>query len=197
MFSGMRTLLAIALGFALLFAVSAQAERRVALVVGNGAYDAVSPLANPENDARLMQRVLRQAGFAVTLVLDAGDKTLPKAVIDFGHRLEGADVGLFYYAGHRRLFDFGVAPNIRASTTAGRSETPLVKTTNESAYMVPPPLSSTVKLITKRYFGARSALQSPAHPLTTRSGRMTSELRQHCQSSAYMRSRFWRNSLAL
>ena len=97
----MRIAVAIALGCALLIsALTAQAERRVALVVGNGAYDAVSPLANPENDARLMQRILRQAGFDVTMVLNAGDRALRKAVIDFGSRLEGADVGLFYYAGH-------------------------------------------------------------------------------------------------
>ena len=93
------------LGWALAVAVfcsssHASGERRVALVVGNGSYKAVSPLRNPIKDANLMRRTLKGAGFEVTMVLDAGDKALRKAVIDFGLRLEDADVGLFYYAGH-------------------------------------------------------------------------------------------------
>ena len=51
------------------------AQNRVALVIGNGAYrDA--PLRNPVNDARLMRKLLRKAGFNVTIVENARKKEL-------------------------------------------------------------------------------------------------------------------------
>ena len=75
---------------------------RVALVVGNGAYrDGV--LRNPPNDARLMAATLRDIGFEVTELVDAGLTDMKLAIVDFGERLEKAGdeaVGLFYYAGH-------------------------------------------------------------------------------------------------
>lgn len=82
---------------------SASAEKRVALVVGNAAYVNVAPLTNSANDARLMAETLRGLGFA--LVGGAAQTDLDKAGFDtrvqqFGALLQGADVGLFYYAGH-------------------------------------------------------------------------------------------------
>jgi S1-C subfamily serine protease len=79
------------------------AEKRVALVVGNGAYTYVPRLTNPANDARLMSETLRSLGF--TLVgggaqLDLDIDQFRHAMQDFGNALQGADVGLFYYAGH-------------------------------------------------------------------------------------------------
>ncbi len=90
---------------ALLFTLigQAQAEKRVALVIGNGNYSAVSPLANPPNDARLMTGTLRSLGFEVIERIDASQKSMKRAVRDFGKLLKsGGDdaVGLFYYAGH-------------------------------------------------------------------------------------------------
>ena len=79
------------------------AESRIALVVGNGAYTNVGALANPPNDARLIARTLRGLGFEVIEHVDTDQKTLKRAVSDFGDRLEAAGkdaVGLFYYAGH-------------------------------------------------------------------------------------------------
>ncbi|MHA7774132.1 caspase family protein [Roseibium sp. M-1] len=81
----------------------ATAEPRLALVVGNGAYDAVMPLDNPVNDARLMADVLRKVGFEVTLVTDTQQNDLVQAISRFGSSLRAAGVdatGLFYYAGH-------------------------------------------------------------------------------------------------
>ncbi len=77
--------------------------RRVALVVGNAAYTAVSPLANAGNDARLIAGTLRTLGF--TLVgggaqLDLDRPHLAQAIEAFGRSLNGADVALFYYSGH-------------------------------------------------------------------------------------------------
>ena|GEM_PF-2974049 len=77
-------------------------DTRVALVIGNGAYQAatVSPLANPPNDARDVSEKLRQIGFDVTTVIDGSREEIGVAVGRFGEALQRADVGIFYYAGH-------------------------------------------------------------------------------------------------
>jgi TPR repeat protein len=82
---------------------SARAERRVALVVGNSVYQNVARLENPSNDASLMADTLKGLGF--TLVGDGAQLNLEKAALDtavqrFGRQLQGAEVALFYYAGH-------------------------------------------------------------------------------------------------
>ena len=98
-----RCLLAVViLGFVALVQPANAAEPRVALVIGNSAY-AVAPLANPANDARLMAATLRNLGFEVMERIDADQKTMKYAIIEFGERLDqaGSDaVGLFFYAGH-------------------------------------------------------------------------------------------------
>jgi hypothetical protein len=81
----------------------ASAERRVALVIGNSAYQHTSPLDNPRNDANLMAETLRGLGFA--LVGNGAQVDLDKSAFDdilqkFGNQMVGADVALFYYAGH-------------------------------------------------------------------------------------------------
>ena len=77
----------------------AQAERRVALVIGNSAYKA-APLKNPVNDARDIAASLKALGFEVTLLPDATHKQMEAAVREFGLSLRQGGVGLFYYAGH-------------------------------------------------------------------------------------------------
>ena len=74
-------------------------ERRVALVIGNGGYQD-APLRNPPNDARLMTRTLKDLGFEVIEGYDLDQKGMKQAVLQFGERLKGGGVGLFYYAGH-------------------------------------------------------------------------------------------------
>jgi Caspase domain/TPR repeat len=79
------------------------AEKRIALVVGNSNYQNVPPLNNPANDARLMVDTLRSVGFAVVgnqAQLDLDKAGFDNAVRRFGRELQGADVGLFFYAGH-------------------------------------------------------------------------------------------------
>lgn len=87
----------------LLSAVSAAAEKRIALVVGNSAYQNITRLDNPRNDATLMGDTLTSLGF--TLVggraqLDLDKSALDSVVQSFGRQILGADVALFYYAGH-------------------------------------------------------------------------------------------------
>jgi TPR repeat protein len=96
-------LTAAALILAACLTAPALADKRVALVIGNSAYKSVNPLENPKNDAKLMAETLRSLGF--TLVGGAAQLDLDKSGIDhavqnFGDLLQGADVGLFYYAGH-------------------------------------------------------------------------------------------------
>jgi uncharacterized caspase-like protein len=74
-------------------------ERRVALVVGNAAYKS-SPLQNPVNDSRAVSESLRKLGFDVVERQNVGREGFAMAVREFGDKLRGASVGLFYFAGH-------------------------------------------------------------------------------------------------
>ena len=78
-----------------------QGERRVALIIGNAAYqDASARLQNPVNDARSMEEILQKSGFEVITRTNTDRRTLYAAVKEFGQKLKKSDVGLFYYAGH-------------------------------------------------------------------------------------------------
>ncbi|PSO22079.1 caspase family protein [Bradyrhizobium sp. MOS003] len=80
---------------------SAQAERRVALVIGNSAYKSVPRLSNPANDATLVGGMLKKAGFdAVDVRLDLSVVEMRKALREFGSRTREAEVAVIYYAGH-------------------------------------------------------------------------------------------------
>ena len=82
---------------------SAHAEKRVALVIGNSAYRTVPVLPNPAADARLMSDTLLSLGFFVVgggAQVDLDKAGFDEALQQFGKELIGADVALFYYAGH-------------------------------------------------------------------------------------------------
>jgi uncharacterized caspase-like protein len=75
--------------------------RKVALIVGNGAYQNVAPLANPPRDARLIASTFRDLGFAtVTMAPDLGRDKFFAALHEFGVEAEKADWAVVYYAGH-------------------------------------------------------------------------------------------------
>src|SRR4029079_8733917 len=97
----MRWFLALSVALGLLAGTSsgALAEMRVALVVGNSAYQSTTPLANPLNDARDMAAALEAVGFEVVEALDADRRKLDGALRAFTDKLAGADVALFFYAG--------------------------------------------------------------------------------------------------
>lgn len=87
----------------ILFSLAAPsaAERRVALVIGNGDYGSMGRLANPANDANAMAGLLAtQMGFEVIKRLDADYDGIRQAMIEFGRAAADADVALFFYAGH-------------------------------------------------------------------------------------------------
>jgi Caspase domain/Putative peptidoglycan binding domain len=79
---------------------AALADKRVAFVVGNGAYRNVAPLPNPAVDAKSMAALLRNVGFDVVEGTNLTRDKMTEKLLDFGKRAEGADVALFFYAGH-------------------------------------------------------------------------------------------------
>jgi len=85
-------------------AAVAHAEKRIALVIGNGDYKEIAPLANPANDARLVGRTLEGLGFELVARrprFDLGRSALIRAIREFTRKLQTSDaIGLFYYAGH-------------------------------------------------------------------------------------------------
>ena len=79
---------------------AALADKRVAFVVGNGAYKNVTPLPNPAIDAKSMAALLRNVGFEVVEGTNLTRDKMTEKLLDFGKKAEGADVALFFYAGH-------------------------------------------------------------------------------------------------
>src|SRR6202163_4745959 len=78
----------------------AKADRRVAFVVGNGAYKNVEPLPNPPIDAKAISSTLRNVGFEVVEGTNLTRDEMTERLLDFGKKAQGADVALFFYAGH-------------------------------------------------------------------------------------------------
>ena len=83
-----------------LTAGAASAEKRVAFVVGNGAYKNVAPLPNPSVDAKAIAATLRNVGFEVVEGSNLTRDKMTERLLDFGKKAQGADVALFFYAGH-------------------------------------------------------------------------------------------------
>ncbi|MGA7806041.1 caspase family protein [Bradyrhizobium sp.] len=98
-FSGFRHLL-LALGL-LLVCQPAFAEKRVALVIGNSAYQTVAPLPNPGNDAALIAQTLKDAGFdVVDARYNLPAQETRQALREFADQAQDADIAVIYYAGH-------------------------------------------------------------------------------------------------
>src|SRR5882724_3053564 len=100
--SGMfhRLMILTSLALTLLTSSAAHAERRVALVIGNSSYSNAASLRNPRNDASDMADTLKKLGFEVELGLDLDQKSFATTIEKFARTLDGAEVGLFFYAGH-------------------------------------------------------------------------------------------------
>jgi uncharacterized caspase-like protein len=79
---------------------TAFAEKRVALVIGNAAYQKAPELTNPKNDAEDMAAALKALGFTVILGLDLDKRAMDRKIIEFESALSGADAAVFHYSGH-------------------------------------------------------------------------------------------------
>ncbi len=84
----------------LMIVTNSLAEKRTALVIGNGAYKSITSLNNPVNDAVDMKSVLTTLGFDVILRINANRGQIKQAVRTFESKIRRGGVGLFYYAGH-------------------------------------------------------------------------------------------------
>jgi hypothetical protein len=78
----------------------ASAADRVALVIGNGAYQKVPTLPNPPRDAADIGTALERLNFKVTRLSNAGAAEMRKAIVDFGRATEGSEMAVVFYAGH-------------------------------------------------------------------------------------------------
>lgn len=76
-----------------------RSEGRVALVIGNAAYEA-GPLRNPVRDAEAMAERLTSLGFETTLLVDTDRRSMIEAIRAFGEQLGAGGTGVFYFAGH-------------------------------------------------------------------------------------------------
>ena len=84
-------------------AQAAQEESRIALVIGNSAYQTNQPLNNPVNDAQAVSQMLNQAGFEVVMAFDLTREIMKQTVEEFAARVleKGSNtVAMVYYAGH-------------------------------------------------------------------------------------------------
>ena len=98
----LRLSMRIALSLILVLAASimAQATTRVALVIGNSAYTKVAPLRNPQNDANAMADSLERLDFTVVRGINLDRSGFVRKIREFSRAAAGADVALFFYAGH-------------------------------------------------------------------------------------------------
>ena len=90
----------LALSFLCFLTIAEAGGKRVALVVGNGAYQSVAQLPNPKRDAEAVSSALRKQGFEVVTAIDLTRLELELAVERYARSLNGAAISLFYYSGH-------------------------------------------------------------------------------------------------
>ncbi|MGP0093473.1 MAG: caspase domain-containing protein [Xanthobacteraceae bacterium] len=83
---------------------SGHAEKRVALVIGNGAYANAPRLTNPHNDAEDVGAALKRSGFETIVGFDLDKAGMDDAEIRFARAARDADVAFFYYSGHAMQF---------------------------------------------------------------------------------------------
>lgn len=99
--SAIRPILAVlAFAAALLPSLDASAEKRIALVVGNNAYESVTKLERAVNDARAVSSMLEGLGFQVQLATDLGRRDFVRQLSTFTDRVGPGDLAVLYYAGH-------------------------------------------------------------------------------------------------
>ena len=80
--------------------VKSDITKKVALIIGNSNYIYGKQLLNPANDAKAMKESLERLAFEVYEYENCDQKTMKKAIDDFGIKVKNYNVGLFFYAGH-------------------------------------------------------------------------------------------------
>ena len=82
----------------------AHAEKRAALVIGNGDYQHADKLANPVNDARRMRDTLVRLRFEVVFGENLDKRAIERSIARFAGTAQDADVALVFFAGHGATF---------------------------------------------------------------------------------------------
>jgi len=101
--NGLPVRIALALSFVvslLALAQPAQAEKRVALVIGNNDYRNVPKLQKAVNDARTMGETLKQLGFSVMVAENQTRQAFSETLLAFDKAVGPGDTAFFFYAGH-------------------------------------------------------------------------------------------------
>jgi hypothetical protein len=92
-------------------------ERRVALVIGNAAYDKF-PLSNPLNDAKAIAQRLREYQFDVTELHDLKTHQASEVIQNLSHKIDANTTFVFFYAGHGvQIQGENYLPNVDVSLT--------------------------------------------------------------------------------
>ncbi len=89
----------------LLASLAASAGESVALLIGNGNYEHASRLKNPGNDASALAEKLKELGFMVLHGKDLTQEELKGKITAFGSLMDGAEIAVFFYAGHGLQLD--------------------------------------------------------------------------------------------
>src|SRR5262245_43956412 len=98
---GLRFRVIFALLLLILLPPEVLAGKRVALVIGNGAYQHSETLANPTRDAKAMAELLRSAGFDSVLAFnDVGNLEFKRSLRHFLDLVHDSDIAVLFYAGH-------------------------------------------------------------------------------------------------
>ena len=100
-----RCLFSALVAVAVTWSTGSNAERRVALVIGNGSYKNVPQLPNPPKDAVAISAMLRNLGFEVLTGTNLNRDGMGERLSKFAAAAEDADVALFFYAGHGMSLD--------------------------------------------------------------------------------------------
>ena len=79
---------------------AADVEKRVALVIGNGAYKSAQALENPVTDAKAVSAALKRLGFKVVEGYDLGIADMNNKIVEFSEQMEDSKAAMVYYAGH-------------------------------------------------------------------------------------------------
>ena len=115
----------------LLLSSVTNAGKRVALVVGNGAYAHAAALVNPVNDAADVAAALKKAGVEVVHAADLDKARFDRKIREVAAALTGAEAGIFFYAGHglqvagkNYLVPIDAAPTAPRRTAAGSGTSP-------------------------------------------------------------------------
>src|SRR4029078_5915663 len=102
---GVRFASAVVTGLLLIYSIGvAHANKRVALVIGNSAYQNAPALINPKNDAQDIGKSLRDLGFFTIVATDLARSGMNDALDRFSRTVGGAEIALVYYSGHGMQF---------------------------------------------------------------------------------------------